>query len=888
MWPSVTGSSLDEDASELGESNYKPFIKQARDLFFGYPFISIAMISVRFNYHSGILADDLLISSARLQGSWDERGCFAETFSITKLTPFISEDGCQSFTGSVQFAESEVGTTFRWIVSLEIAGETRLGITEEVNSGDSKDNTRSFRLLPASSDSQIETYRLNWSRHLGAQKLMIPGEQEPRIQFAVWAPNAQQVEVAMVDLWIEGQDNSAIDFNLIPALRSMPAELVSGGYVSDAGEGVVNNWQPMTMKRDQEGVWRTDPNDPALQSFRRFEHCAYFYRVTRDNGSVAYRSDLYSRCQIGFGSVKPTGRYQGRTQDLDGTVSGSVVKDPDKICQFFSEDIYPEEHWQSASEFWLSADASPLPPRPNRLEDLVIYEIHIGALGFGKADDKPGTLQDAINLLDYLQDLGVNAIELLPLAEFGGGGGAWGYSTSHYFAIEYAGGGRDKYKHFIRECHRRGMAVILDVVFNHYSHDAQRAEWMYDTTAHDRNVYYWYEGQLDDYGYFNSVVPADQRGQGGYVDNMSTGWAPRYWEPYVRRMFVSSLIAHVVEFHIDGFRFDQTTSIHAYNVLHADGREVGSANIFGQKLLREATRCLRLLKPDVMLMAEDHSHWSAVTEPVESGGLGFGATWYSDFYHHLIGDTNTGSQYAKLLKTAGTGFDGPLAMNVFASALAESGHSNVVYHESHDEAGNGELTDRTINVAVNGAPLVDDTRRVAEARVRTVAGTTLLSAGTPMFLFGEEVGAMKKFMYGEVLHNREDLEGMRRSYGASLFAYYQALIRLRLNSSYPAFRSRNIDIVHVSNENRCIAFRRWQLDQHFLVILSLSNYPFNHPSYTITSSQLGDETWREIFNSDSSSFGGNNVGNNGGIVPSAQGWLQCVIPANGLLVFERV
>ena len=846
------------------------------------------MSIVQFNYLSGILADDVLISSAQLQGSWDGLGIFTDRFITVEMHPSISEDSCQSFTASVQFAESEVGKTFRWTVLLDINGEKRLGITEEVNSGDSKENIRSFQLLPASDENQTESYRLNWSRHLGAQKLMIPGEQEPRIQFAVWAPNAQQVEVIMVDLWIDGQEASAIDPNAIPALRTMPATQVCGGYVSDAGEGVVNSWQPLAMKRDHEGVWRTSANDPAVQSFRRFEHCAYLYRVTRDDGSIVYRSDLYSRCQIGFGTVKPAGRYTGRTQDLDGTVSGSVVKDPDKICQFFDEEVYPEQHWQSASEFWLSADATPLPPRPNRLEDLVIYEIHIGALGFGKANDKPGTLQDAINLLDYLQDLGVNAIELLPLAEFGGGGGAWGYSTSHYFAIEYAGGGRDKYKHFIRECHRRGIAVILDVVFNHYNHDAQRAEWMYDTTAHDRNIYYWYEGRPDDYGYFNSVVPADQQGQGGYVDNMSTGWAPRYWDPFVRRMFISSLIAHIEEFHIDGFRFDQTTSIHAYNVLHADGREVGSANTFGQKLLREATRSLRLLKPDVMLMAEDHSHWSAVTEPPENGGLGFGATWYSDFYHHLIGDTNTGSQYAKLLKTAGTGFDGPLAMDVFASALAASGQSNVVYHESHDEAGNGELTDRTINVAVNGAPLIGDTRRVAEARVRTVAGITLLSAGTPMFLFGEEVGAMKKFMYGNVLNNREDLEGMRQSYGANLFAYYQGLIRLRLNPSYPALRSRNIDIVYVSNDNRLIAFRRWQFDQHFLVIASLNNNPFDHPGYTIISSQLGDESWREVFNSDSSFFGGNNVGNAGEILPSGQGWLQSVIPANGLVVLERI
>ena len=71
----------------------------------------------------------------------------------------------------------------------------------------------------------------------------------------------------------------------------------------------------------------------------------------------------------------------------------------------------------------------------------------------------------------------------------------WGYGTSHYFAIEYSGGGRDQFKHFIKACHQRGIAVILDVVYNHFTADAERAEWVYDTDAPESNIYYWYEGR---------------------------------------------------------------------------------------------------------------------------------------------------------------------------------------------------------------------------------------------------------------------------------------------------------------------------------------------------------------------------------------------------------
>ena len=106
-----------------------------------------------------------------------------------------------------------------------------------------------------------------------------------------------------------------------------------------------------------------------------------------------------------------------------------------------------------------------------------------------------------------------------------------------------------------------------------------------------------------------------------------------------------------------------------------------------------------------MLTAEDHSGWDKVTASLDAGGLGFDAAWYADFYHHLIGDTDKGSDYAKLLKTAGLGDDRALAMDYFAGALASSGGQKVVYSESHDEAGNGQGTDRTINTAVNGAPL---------------------------------------------------------------------------------------------------------------------------------------------------------------------------------------
>jgi 1,4-alpha-glucan branching enzyme len=842
------------------------------------------MPRVQLTYHTGI--SRVIFSSAVVVGSWNADRLYSDAFFEIPMDATTAPDGCPLFIALVDFPDSEIGRVFRWGVRGEQEGRSVWAIVEEVNDLNSRELVRSFELQGGAAV-QVEWYRLNWSRLLGAQKVYGNGWDGPRIQFSVWAPQARNVEVLMGDL--RGRDGgSHIDPNRSPALGPTPTSEIFGGYIGDHGEGTLSSWGPFSMARDGLGIWQTSLDDPALEDFDKFNHVPYMFRVTQDDGSVKYRTDLSSRCQIGFGGNRPSGEYHGPTANLDGSVSCSVVKDPDMVCRHFEEGVYPEQNWLTAEDFWAADSSLPTRSIPNRVEDLVIYELHIGALGFGKADSEPGTLMDALRFLDHLQLLGVNAVELLPMAEFGGGGQNWGYATSHYFAIEYAGGGRDKYKHFIRECHRRGIAVILDVVFNHYNHNAERAEWMYDSNAHQRNIYYWYEGHPDDYSDFNSQVAQERRGQGGYVDNLSTGWAPRYWEPMVRRMFVSSLITLVSEFKIDGFRFDQTTSIHAYNALHANGAPVGAANSFGQKLLREATRTLRMIKPDIILMAEDHSNWQAVTESPDVGGLGFDATWYADFYHHLIGDTDKGSDYAKLLKTAGFGGNEALAIDYFAGALASTGARRIVYQESHDEAGNGIFTDRTINVAVNGAPLFGDTRRVAEARVRLVTGITVLSAGTPMFLFGEEVGAERKFLYGEVLKNREDVEGLRSTHGRNLFEFYKALIALRLAPGNSALRSRDIEIVAVQNANRILAFRRWHRDQNFLVVCSFANSPYNTPGYLIESSRLGDETWREVFNSDSVLFGGSNIGNAGTAINSGPGRLHCVVPACGFTVFERV
>jgi 1,4-alpha-glucan branching enzyme len=595
------------------------------------------------------------------------------------------------------------------------------------------------------------------------------------------------------------------------------------------------------------------------------------YRIRNAQGKTVFRTDLYSRDQIGRGSYDPNGaHYAGDSSQLDGTKSCSVVRGDETIVKEFagpSSDRIPEaEFWQS--EFGSAA------PVPRRIEDLIIYELHVNALGAGK--NRAGNLQDAMDLLPHLSDLGINAVELLPMAEFSGGYG-WGYGDSHYFVIESSAGTRDQYKHFIRACHRRGIAVIQDVCFNHYDFNAARAQWQYDSEAPNDNNYYWYEG-----------LPSDYRSaDGGYVDNGSSGYAPRYWEEMVRQLFIGSAVAFIENFHVDGFRVDLTEAIHRDNALHADGRSLGNANLFGQKLLREWCRTLRLIRPSVMLIAEDHSGWDAVTKLPEAGGLGFDSTWFVSYYHNLIGDSEMAGGYGRLVKAAGFGGDEPLGMEQFSGDLYATKFNKVIYTESHDEAGNAPGTQRTIVCAVNGAPLVGPTRDFAEARCRVAFGLSLLSAATPMFFMGEEVGAQKPYRFNDFLQNREDIAAERNGTGARLFGYYQDLIRF--SRRHAAIRSQDIDIIHVIGSNRLIAFTRLAGTENLLVVASLRNEPFLD-GYVIQTDawRLPDGSWREIFNSDATVYGGNGIGNFGADVPARGGRLQVRVPANGLLIFQKL
>ncbi len=802
------------------------------------------VFKVRFVYYTGIKRD--IFDYAILKGNWDFRGVLTTgTWSEVPMEKRLGTDGCPIFTADLIFEACDEKTIFHWGVDLQLlSGSRKWGIFSE--NGDSENHQRylTFYLDCKSSEKiQLETYRLSYHRYLGAQKYF-PNPfdlNSPHIRFAVWAPHAKSVQVVFGN---------------------------NTGYIAEDGSGIDRKQPSVQLRRQNNGIWEATGPD-----FASYVGRYYMFEIKKRNGAVVYRTDIYSRFQAGRGDQDPKGaHYRGTPKDLDGTKSCSVIIDPDSIKLFGSQISLPT-FWQD--EFKVGFEV------PEQIEDLVIYELHVGALGFGKPG--PGTFAHALNLLPYLEELGINAIELLPISEFNGNK-SWGYATSHFLAIESSAGGREALMTFVKACHQRGIVVLMDVVYNHFAHDADRTQWLFDSDSHAENAYYWYEGHENDYSHWS----------GGYADNVSSGWAPRYSEPMVRHLFIDSAAMLIDEFHIDGFRVDQTTSIHNYNSLHHNGAPLSHANIHGAKFLLELCATIQAIHPPTFLIAEDHSTWDRITLPIEKGGIGFHATWYSDFYRHLIGDKGEGAEYAGLLLSAARNPAAPLKMDYFEGALYAAQFQKIVYHENHDEAGNSKYkfgpqeysSQRTILVAVNGAPLVGPTRDFAEARARFAAGMAILSPGTPLFLMGEEVGATKAYTIDNFYENKEDLYTMRQESGNRLFRFYSELIRFRLKN--PALRSRNFEPIHTNNSDRIVAFRRFEPDQEFFIIGSLNNYPFNKPGYYFFHPSLSGKNWREVFNSDAGPYGGSNWGNAGRSFYAHEGHLTVIVPANGFVVFKRI
>ncbi|HMC21610.1 MAG TPA: malto-oligosyltrehalose trehalohydrolase [Thermoanaerobaculia bacterium] len=462
------------------------------------------------------------------------------------------------------------------------------------------------------------------------------------------------------------------------------------------------------------------------------------------------------------------------------------VARPDPASRYQPESVHGPSEVVSRDFDWHDAQWKGI-----ALEDHVLYELHVGTF------TPEGTFEAIIAKLDALKDLGITAIELLPIGQFPGTRN-WGYDGVYISAAQNSYGGPLGLKRLVDAAHQRGLAVILDVVYNHLGPEGN---------------------YLREFGPY-------------FTDRYKTPWgqALNFDGPHsdhVRWFFIHNALMWIDEFHVDALRVD---AVHAI-IDH-------SAEPFLQDLTTAVRDRARELGRRIYMIAESDLNDPRVITPKESLGLGFDSQWSDDLHHSLhalltpertgyyVGYGKTGD----LARAISTGYLYTGQHSVYRGRKyglepkTKDGAQFIVYAQNHDQVGNRMHGERLSTL-------------VSPEKVRLAAAVVILSPFLPMLFMGEEYGETAPFQYF-TSHSDEDLinavrRGRREEFDdfewvgeapdphaedtflrsklrwkedASLRDFYRQLLRLRRET--PALRSLDLRAVETRVEGNVVLVRR--------------------------------------------------------------------------------
>jgi 1,4-alpha-glucan branching enzyme len=436
---------------------------------------------------------------------------------------------------------------------------------------------------------------------------------------------------------------------------------------------------------------------------------------------------------------------------------------------------------------------------------LIIYEMHIGTFN-AKKRNHPGGLRDAISRFPYLQKLGVNAVEIMPITEFPGGR-SWGYNPSSIFAVESDYGGPDALKDFVKAAHQHDIAVILDVVYNHLG-PSDLDLWRFDG---------WYENEGGGIYFYN-----DNRAE--------TPWGatrPDYGRPEVRQYLRDNALMWLDEYHIDGLRWDST--IYMRNIV---GQNNARASDIPEAwaLMQSINEAINSRFPGKISIAEDLQQNPWLTKPVSEGGAAFAAQWDSAFVHPvrtaLITDDDA---FRNLDAVAGA----------ITTLYNNDAFNRVIYTESHDEVANGH------------ARLPEDINPGEASswysQKRSILGAVFVftAPGIPMIFQGQE------FLEDKWFRDDAPLDWTKQKEFTGILRIYRDLIHLRRNHDQvtPGLLGHFVQVHHIDQEHKVIAFVRWDdagKENGTVIIINMANTTYT--DYTVGLPAAG--IWRTRFNSD--------------------------------------
>jgi maltooligosyltrehalose trehalohydrolase len=420
------------------------------------------------------------------------------------------------------------------------------------------------------------------------------------------------------------------------------------------------------------------------------------------------------------------------------------------------------------------------------LEQMIMYELHTGTI------TKQGTFEAAIDRIAYLKELGVTAIDIMPVAQFPGSRN-WGYDGVHPFAVQNSYGGPGGLKRFVDEAHRNGLAVILDVVYNHLGPEGNY--------LHEFGPYFTDKYKTP----WGRAINFDDAGSDG-----------------VRNFFIRNALFWYEQYHIDALRLDAIHGIFDF-----------SARPFLAELADDVKKLSRELGRPLYLIAESNLNDTRVIRSREENGLGMDAQWSDDF-HHALHSVLTGERdgyyedygsVSDLRKALSDGFvydwkHSPFRDKRYGSSSARFPASQLVIStQTHDQVGNRLLGERLSSL-------------VSFDALKVAAAAMILSPYLPMLFMGEEYGETAPFLYF-ISHTDENLvqavrDGRKEEFASfgwkadppdpqdletfeqsrldwslldndrhrALFDFYRELIRLR--KSHPALLNRDREDITVT------------------------------------------------------------------------------------------
>jgi len=438
--------------------------------------------------------------------------------------------------------------------------------------------------------------------------------------------------------------------------------------------------------------------------------------------------------------------------------------------------------------------------------DLVIYEMHIGTFN-DTAGGNPGTWQTAISKLNHLQDLGINAVKVMPVAEFAGDF-SWGYNPAHPFAPESIYGDPDDMKDFVDECHQRGIAVLIDVVYNHLG-PSDLDLWRFDGS---------YTGSYGGIYFFQ-----DWRAPTPWGDTR-----PDYGRNEVRTYLKDNAMMWLEEYNCDGLRWDSTVNIRTQN--NGGGGTIAE----GWSLMQWINNEIDSSFSWKISIAEDLQNNDWMTKTTGTGGAGFDSQWDSDFVHPIrdnIIESNDANRDMWEVRDA-------------IAKIDNGDHlDRVIYTESHDEVANGKARVPEEVWPGNAASWY------SKKRSTLGAGLVFTSPGIPMIFQGQE------FLEDDYFQDTDPLDWSKATTYSGIVDLYDDLIDLRRNvgGKTAGLRGNNVNVHHVNNTDKVVAFHRWDNGGNgddVIVVANFSDDSFS--SYNIGFPSSG--TWKVRFNSDWSGY----------------------------------